>query len=136
YQSGAQVMQALMTGVAQMIFTTAPPLLPFKDKVHILAVSSNTRLAALPDVPTFAESGLPGVKVALWEGVFVPHGTDSKIIQKLNTEFNTVLQDPEVKQRIGKLGGEVVGGSPEQLAGFLKEEVAKWQKVVPASLRQ
>ena len=136
YQSGAQVMQALMSGVAQMIFTTAPPLLPFKDKVHVLAVSSDKRLAALPDVPTFAESGLPGVKVALWEGVFVPRSTDEKIIQKLNAEFNAVLQIPEVEERIGKLGGQVVGGTPEQLASFLKEEVAKWQKVVPASLRQ
>jgi len=135
YQSGAQVMQALMSGVAQMIFTTAPPLLPFKDKVHVLAVSSEKRLPALPDVPTFAESGLPGVKVALWEGVFVPRGTDEKIVQKLNAEFNAVLQIPEVKERIAKLGGEVVGGTPEQLASFLKEEVAKWQRVVPASLR-
>lgn len=136
YQSGAQVMQALMSGVAQMIFTTAPPLLPFKDKVHVLAVSSDKRLAALPDVPTFAESGLPGVKVALWEGVFVPRGTEEKIVQKLNAEFNAVLQIPEVRERIGKLGGQVVGGTPEQLATFLKEEVAKWQKVVPSSLRQ
>jgi tripartite-type tricarboxylate transporter receptor subunit TctC len=136
YQSGAQVMQALMSGVAQMIFTTAPPLLPFKDKVHVLAVSSDNRLAALPEVPTFAESGLPGVKVALWEGVFVPRGTDEKIVHKLNAEFNAVLQIPEVRERIGKLGGQVVGGTPQQLADFLKEEVAKWQRVVPASLRQ
>ncbi len=135
YQSGAQVMQALMSGVAQMIFATAPPLLPFKDKVHVLAVSGDHRLAALPDVPTFAESGLPGVKVALWEGVFVPRGTDEKIVHKLNAEFNAVLQIPEVKDRIAKLGGEVVGGTPEQLASFLKQEVAKWQRVVPASLR-
>lgn len=135
YQSGAQVTQALMSGVAQMVFATAPPLLPFKDKVHILAVSHDKRLPILPDVPTFAESGLPGVKVALWEGVFVPRGTDKKIIQKLNAEFNAVLQIPEVRERIAKLGGDVVGGTPEQLASFLKSEVDKWQKVVPANLR-
>lgn len=135
YQSGAQVMQALMSGVAQMGFATAPPLLPFADKVHILAVSHDKRLSMLPEVPTFAESGLPGVKVALWEGVFVPRGTDKKIIQKLNAEFNAVLQIPEVRERIAKLGGDVVGGTPEQLASFLKAEVAKWQTVVPASLR-
>ena len=135
YQSGAQVTQALMSGVAQMVFATAPPLLPFKDKVHILAVSHDKRLPILPDVPTFAESGLPGVKVALWEGVFVPRGTDKKIIQKLNAEFNAVLQIPEVRERIAKLGGDVVGGTPEQLASFLKSEVDKWQKVVPADLR-
>ncbi len=135
YQSGAQVMQALMSGVAQMGFATAPPLLPFKDKVHILAVSHTKRLSMLPDVPTFAESGLPGVKVALWEGVFVPRGTDKKIIQRLNTEFNAVLQIPEIRERIAKVGGDVVGGTPEELASFLKSEVDKWQKVVPANLR-
>ena len=135
YQSGAQVMQALMSGVAQMIFTTAPPLLPFADKVHILAISHDKRLPILPNVPTFAESGLPGVKVALWEGVFVPRGTDKKIIQKLNAEFNAVLQIPEVRERIAKLGGDIAGGTPEQLASFLEAEVEKWQKVVPADLR-
>lgn len=135
YQSGAQVTQALLAGQAQMMFATVPPVLPFVDKLHILAVSNDKRLPMMPNVPTFAESGLPGVKVALWEGVFVPRGTDKKIIQKLNTEINAVLQIPEVKEHIAKVGGDVVGGTSEQLASFLKSEVAKWQRVVPASLR-
>src|SRR5664279_451057 len=76
YQSGAQVTQALLGGNVQMFFATVPPVLPFADKVHILAISHSKRLPMMPDVPTFAESGLPGVKIALWEGVFVPRGTD------------------------------------------------------------
>jgi tripartite-type tricarboxylate transporter receptor subunit TctC len=135
YQSGAQVTQALLSSNVQMFFATIPPVLPFADKVHILAISNDKRLPILPDVPTFAESGLPGVKVALWEGVFVPRGTDKKVIQKLNAQFNAVLQIPEVKERIAKLGGSVVGGTPEEFAAFFKSEVDKWSRVVPASLR-
>lgn len=135
YQSGAQAMQALMSGDAQMAFATAPPLLPFKNNVRILAVANEKRLASLPDVPTFAELGLPGVKVALWVGVFLPRGTDESIVQKLNAEVNAVLQIPEVKERIVKLGGEVMGGTSQDLNTFLHSEVAKWQKIIPASLR-
>jgi tripartite-type tricarboxylate transporter receptor subunit TctC len=135
YQSGAQVTQALLGGNVQMFFATVPPVLPFAEKVHILAISHSKRLPMMPDVPTFAESGLPGVKIALWEGVFVPRGTDKKIIQKLNAEINAVLQMPDVRERIAKIGGDVVGGTPEELGAFLKTEVEKWKDVVPANLR-
>jgi tripartite-type tricarboxylate transporter receptor subunit TctC len=135
YQSGAQVTQALLAGNVQMFFATVPPVLPFAQKLHILAISHDKRLGIMPDVPTFAESGLPGVKVALWEGVFVPRGTPKKVIQKLNAEFNEALQDPAIKERIAKLGGAVVGGTPEQLGVFFKAEVEKWGKVIPAKLR-
>lgn len=135
YQSGAQVTQALLGGNVQMFFATVPPVLPFAEKVHILAISNPKRLAIMPDVPTFAESGLPGVKIALWEGVFVPRGTDKKVIERLNKEINAVLKMPEVSERIAKLGGEVVGGTPDELRAFLKAEVDKWMKVVPENLR-
>lgn len=135
YQSGAQVTQALLGGNVQMFFSTVPPVLPFAEKVNILAISHDKRLAALPDVPTFAESGLPGVKIALWQGLFVPRGTDKKIIAKLNAEVNAVLQMPDVRERIAKLGGDLVGGTPQELAVFLKSEIDKWTKVIPASMR-
>lgn len=135
YQSGAQVAQALLGGNVQMFFSTVPPVLPFAEKVNIVAISHDKRLAILPDVPTFAESGLPGVKIALWQGVFVPRGTDKKIIQKLNAEINAVLKMPDVRERVAKLGGDLVGGTPQELGAFLKTEVDKWQKVIPANLR-
>lgn len=135
YQSGAQVTQALLGSNVQMFFATVPPVLPFADRVNILAISHDKRLAIMPDVPTFAESGLPGVKVALWEGVFVPRGTDKKIIARLNAEINAVLKMPEVRERIAKLGGDVVGGTPEELGAFAKAEVEKWSKIIPASIR-
>jgi tripartite-type tricarboxylate transporter receptor subunit TctC len=135
YQSGAQVMQALLGNNVQMFFSTVPPVLPFADKVNILAISHDKRLPALPDVPTFKEAGLPGVKIALWQGLFVPKGTDKKIIQKLNTEVNAVLQMRDVRERIAKLGGDLVGGTPQYLAVFLKNEVDTWTKVIPANMR-
>jgi tripartite-type tricarboxylate transporter receptor subunit TctC len=135
YHSGAEATQALLAGTVEMMMGTAPPLLPFKTKVHILAISNDKRLPILPDVPTFAESGYPGVQVQLWEGLFVPHGTDKKIIEKMNHEVNEVIALPEVRERIAKLGGQIVGGTPEQLNTFLKKEVAKWTKVVPESFR-
>lgn len=135
YHSGAQATQALLAGTVQMMMGTAPPILPHKNQVHILAISHDKRLAIMPDVPTFAEQGYPGVKVQLWEGLFVPRGTDPAVIKKINAAVNEVLKNPEVDERISKLGGAVVGGTPEHLEGFLKQEVAKWLKVVPASLR-
>lgn len=136
YQSGGQAMNALIGGVVQMLITTAPPLLGFKDKVKVLAVSADERLPALPDVPTFAEAGLPNYSVQLWQGVLAPAATDQKLIDKLNQDFNAVVAMPDVKQRIVELGGNVVGGSPAKLAGFIKSEIAKWKAVVPENLRQ
>lgn len=135
YQSGAQVMQALLGGNVQMFFSTVPPVLPFADKVNILAISHDKRLPVLPNVPTFKEQGLPGVKIALWQGLFVPKGTDKKIIARLNAEVNAVLKMPDVRERIEKLGADLVGGTPEHLAVFLKSEVDTWTKVIPASMR-
>lgn len=135
YQSGAQVTQAALSGNVEMFFTTVPPLLPVADKVRVLAISHDKRLPVLPDVPTFAESGLPGVQVQLWEGVFLPRGTDKRIIARLNTEINAVLTMPDVRERIAALGGDVVGGPPERLGTFLQAEVDKWMKVLPPSQR-
>jgi tripartite-type tricarboxylate transporter receptor subunit TctC len=135
YQSGAQVMQALLGNNVQMFFSTVPPVLPFAEKVNILAISHDKRLPALPDVPTFKEAGLPGVKIALWQGLFVPKGIDKKIIEKINAEVNAVLKMPEVRERIEKLGADLVGGSPQELAVFFKNEIDTWTKVIPASMR-
>lgn len=135
YQSGAQATQALLAGDAQMLFATAPPLLPFADKMRFLAVSHSKRLSIMPDVPTFAELGLPGVQIELWEGVLAPHGTDKKVVARLSEEINAVLQIPEVRERIAKLGGDTAGGTPDELGRFVKTEVAKWLRVIPASLR-
>jgi len=80
YQSGGQALNALLGGFVQVLITTAPPLAGFQDKINILAVSSDKRLTAFPNVPTFAESGFPDYKMQLWQGLLAPAGTDKQII--------------------------------------------------------
>ena len=136
YQSGGEAMAALVGGYTQMLIATAPPIKPFAGKVNILAVSSDKRLQTLPDVPTVAEAGMPNFKMALWEGFLAPAGTDKKIIEKLNTEFNAVFNLPDVRARLATLGGDPVGGTPEHFATFIHDEIAKWKKVIPADIRE
>jgi tripartite-type tricarboxylate transporter receptor subunit TctC len=135
YQSGGQALNALLGGFVQVLITTAPPLLGHQEKVSILAVSSEKRLPALPNVPTFAESGLPEYKMQLWQGLLAPAGTDKEIVDKINKEFNAVLDLPDVRERISVLGAEIVGGSPDKLAAFIDQEIVKWKRVIPAELR-
>jgi len=135
YQSGGQAVSAVVSGFVQTLLTTAPPVDAFRDKLKLLAVSSDRRLPALPDVPTFAEAGMPQFKVQLWQGLLAPAGIDDKIVAKLNQEVNAILRLPDVRERIGKLGGNVVGGTPSEFQAFIREEIAKWQDLIPASAR-
>ena len=99
-------------------------------RLRALAVSSASRVAALPDVPTFAEAGFPGVEDETWIGVFLPAGTPPAIVQKLNEAVNKSLQSPDMRERLDALAFEPVGGSPQQFAAYVKAEIAKWGKVV------
>lgn len=136
YQSGGQAMNALLGGFVNMLITTAPLLIGFQDKVNILAVSSDKRLSALPNIPTFAESGLPDYKMQLWQGLLAPARMDKQVVDKINQEFNAVLDLPEVRERIAAMGAEIVGGSPDKFAEFIDQEITKWKKVIPADLRR
>jgi tripartite-type tricarboxylate transporter receptor subunit TctC len=106
--------------------------LPFvkSGKLRAIAVSSAARVAALPDVPTFAESGFPGVEDETWIALFLPAGTPPDIVQKLNAAVNQSLQAADMKEKLAALAFEPVGGTPQQFAAYLKAEVAKWGKVV------
>jgi tripartite-type tricarboxylate transporter receptor subunit TctC len=135
YQSGGQAVNAVVAGFVQTLITTAPPVISFRDRLKILAVSSDERLSALPDVPTFAEGGMPQFKVQLWQGVLAPVDTDEAIVDRLNKEVNTVLQLPDVRARIGQLGGNVIGGTPAKFQAFISDEIKKWEDLIPASAR-
>ena len=135
FQSGGQATTALLGGFVQMLITTAPPIVAYREKVKLLAVSSDKRLEALPNVPTFAEAGMPDFKVQLWQGLLAPAGTDKAIIEKLNHEFNAVLELPDVRKRMVELGGNIVGGTSEKFATFVSDEIAKWKKVIPPDAR-
>lgn len=137
YQGGSQALVAILGGQAQMLFSTLPPALPHiqAGKLRVLAVGSAKRTGMLPDVPTIAESGVPGFEVYLWLGVVAPAGTPKEVITKLNTEINRILAIPEAKERISGLGAEVVGSTPEQLTDHIKSEIERWGKVIKPHMR-
>jgi tripartite-type tricarboxylate transporter receptor subunit TctC len=98
-----------------------------------LAVTSAHRAASLPNVPTIEESGLPGFEAVSWIGALVPAGTPKPVIDKIHADLVAVLRMPEVKEKLGALGAEVVGNTPEQFAAWNRNEIAKWSKAVKDS---
>ncbi|MBY0268448.1 MAG: tripartite tricarboxylate transporter substrate binding protein [Burkholderiales bacterium] len=125
----------VMTGEISMAILNLPPALPHvrSGRLKALGVSTSKRSAAVPDLPTIAESGLPGYAATAWYGVLAPAGTSREIILKLNTEIVKSLRNDEVKKRIASDGGEVIGSTPEEFTAVMKTDIAKWAKVVQAS---
>jgi tripartite-type tricarboxylate transporter receptor subunit TctC len=95
-----------------------------------LGVPGAKRSSALPDVPTFQESGLAGFDVSSWTGIFAPAKTPPAIISKLQRELSAVLQSPFVKERYATLGIEPVGNSPEEFGAQVRDDLARWREVV------
>jgi len=102
-------------------------------KLRALAVSSAKRIPALPDVPTFAEAGFPGVEDYTWVGVFLPAGTPATIVQKLNDAVNGAIRDPQVRERLAFSAFDPVGGPQSRAADYVKAEIVKWGQVVRAT---
>ena len=102
-------------------------------RLKALAVTGTARSPMLPDLPTVAEAGLPGYEATSWNAVFAPAGTPREVVDKLNRELNAILQSPETRKFFAEQGGEAGGGTPEQLAAFVRSETAKWSKVVKDS---
>jgi tripartite-type tricarboxylate transporter receptor subunit TctC len=98
-----------------------------------LAVTSGKRVPAFAELPTIAEAGVPGFDVSAWAGVIVPTGVPRAIIVRLNAEINQALAAPAVREKLPEYGLEIVGGTPEQFAGHIKREAAKWADVVRRS---
>ncbi len=98
-----------------------------------MGVTTVVRSAAAPDVPTIAESGLPGYEATAWYGMLAPAGTSRDIVMRLNAEMVKSLRSDELKQRILLDGGDAVGGTPEAFAAVMRNDIAKWAKVVKLS---
>jgi tripartite-type tricarboxylate transporter receptor subunit TctC len=125
----------VITGEISMAILNLPPALPHvkSGRLKALGVSTPKRSAAVPDLPTIAESGLAGYSATAWYGVLAPTGTPREIILKLNAEIIKILRTDEIKKRILSDGGEVVGSTPEEFTAVMKSDIAKWAKVVQAS---
>jgi tripartite-type tricarboxylate transporter receptor subunit TctC len=99
-------------------------------KAKLLAVASQTRSEAMPDVPTFVELGYPDVVADNWSGLLAPPNTPPEVIAKLNAAFNEVVKDPDVKRRLAEVGVAPIGGTPQDLTALVTSETARWRKVV------
>jgi tripartite-type tricarboxylate transporter receptor subunit TctC len=103
------------------------------NKIKAIAVTSKARFPLFPDVPTMAESGLPGFESTGWFGIIAPHGTPPDVIAKLNAAFVAALKDPETVKRIRALGSDPMPMTPKEFAAFIDSEITKWGKVVAQS---
>jgi tripartite-type tricarboxylate transporter receptor subunit TctC len=123
---------ATIQNETQMIFAVMQPLQPQiqAGKLRALAVTSAKRFPLLPDLPTIAESGYPGFEALAWNGVLVPAATPKAIVQRLNTDINAVLKDPDVVQKMNASGFALVGGTPEEFGALIKGESDKWAPVI------
>jgi tripartite-type tricarboxylate transporter receptor subunit TctC len=134
YKGSAQSVQAVAAGDAQMVVVDNPALLPQvrSGRVRALAVAWPKRLAAIPDVPTFAEAGLPEYEMAGWVGLFAPAGTPAPVIAKLSADAARVVHLPDMREKLGT-AIESVGSSPEQLAETMRSDAARYAPVIKAA---
>ena len=131
YKGGGPIAIDLVAGHVMTSFSTMPPIIPHvrSGRVRAIAVTTEKRAGVLPDVPTIAESGVPGYAMSTWYGAVAPSKTPRDIVVKLNQEMLKALALPDIKERMASLGAEIVGTSPEQTAMVFKSDLAKYTKV-------
>ena len=132
YKGAGPALNGALTGEVQFASVAMPAAVSLvkSGKLQGLAVTSGKRSAALPDVPSVAESGFPGFEDFTWVGFFVPTGTPKSIVNKINSDIEFFLQQQDVKEQLAQLGFDSVGGTPESFARYIKVEMTKWSKVV------
>ncbi len=132
YKGAQPALTDVLGGQDQLMFATSASVIPYikAGRLRALAVTTAQRSPALPELPTVAESGVPGFEATTWHGVVVPAATPRAVVLKLNEEINRALADPQLRARLDALGAEVAGGTPEQFAEYIAREIPKWTKVV------
>lgn len=132
YKGGGQVFPAIIGGQVQLTFNVPINLLPYINggRLKAIAISGETRLSALPQLPTFTEAGFPGFDVSLWQGVVAPSGTRKAIINKMSSEIAKILLMPDIKERLVKQGMEPFISNSDQSAALIKADVAKYAKII------
>ena len=135
YKGAAPALQDVIAGHVQMMFATAASVVGhIKDGlVRPLAVTTLTRTAVLPDVPTVAELGIAGFDATTWHGLVAPAGTPQAVIETLHRATVTALNDPAVRKALGELGVDLVGSSPAEFSAYIQSEIPKWSAVVKAA---
>ena len=131
FKGAAPAIVALMGGEVDLAILDTPPLLPHirSGKLRALAAASEKRSRVLPQLPTLAESGLPGYHASSWHGMFAPAGTPRDIVNKLHTEVAHIVKQPDVTERLYAQGVEPVANTPTEFVEFIKSEITRWARV-------
>ena len=132
YKGAGPALIDMIAGQCQLMFATSFSVQPHikANKLRALAVTTAKRARAWPDLPTIAEAGVPGFEATTWHGVLVPAGTPAAIVNQLNAEIIRMLQLPDVRERLGTLGAEIIGSTPKEFADHIQREIPKWAKVI------
>jgi tripartite-type tricarboxylate transporter receptor subunit TctC len=132
YKGGGPALVAVLGGEVGITFPNISEAVPqiSAGRLRALAVTGARRAAVLPDVPTIAESGVPGYEFVTWHGVLAPKGTPREIVVLLNEKLRAVLRSPELAARFGQMGLDVIASSPEEFSAHLKNELEKWGKLI------
>jgi len=132
YRGGGPAVTDVVSGQVPLLWVSIPAAAQFvkQKQLKALAVSTLKRSAAFPDVPTMQESGISDFEVDSWYAMFVPAKTPRAVVDRLNAALNTVLNEPEIRERLLAQGSEAVGGTPEQLGAIVNAELPKWAKLV------
>ena len=132
YKGSGAALTDLIGGQVQLMIDTATATMAQASagKIRAIAISTTQRTEIAPNLPTFAESGIPGFDIAGWNALFAPRGTPPEIVNLINAEVAKALAQPEVRQRILRMGSEPGGGSPEKLKAFVESEVQRWGNLI------
>lgn len=131
YKGGPPALADLIGGHIEMMFNLLPIVVPHvkSGRLRAIAVTASKRAPALPDVPTFAEAGIPDFEAGSWYGVLAPAGTPKEIIARLSSEISRILSLADVRQRLAAEGAEPIGNTPEQFAEQIRRDLARWAKI-------
>ena len=132
YKGNAEAITDLLGGQISIVFTGVPPVVPLTQagKVKLLATTGVKRIPALPNLPTIAEAGYAGAGMSIWYGLVAPAGTPREIVTRLNKEMIRIMALPDIKERFVQLGAEPTTSTPEEFTALVREELAKWGKVI------
>jgi tripartite-type tricarboxylate transporter receptor subunit TctC len=132
YKGLSPALTDLLSGQVQLMFSSTVAILPqiHAGKLRALGVTGARRTAAMPDVPTIAEAGVPGYETASWYGVLAPAGTPPAIVERLAREIAAIARAPDMRERLAADGADPIGSSPAEFGAHIKRELARWSKVI------
>jgi tripartite-type tricarboxylate transporter receptor subunit TctC len=135
YRGSSGARTDLLGGQVDMMFDAVPTMAEFirSGKAKALATTGRARSQVLPDVPTVAESGVPGYEAVIWLGLLAPKGTPPAVIARLNEEVGRMVSDPQVAQAWARQGATPMKMSPDEFSGYLRDDIAKWARIVKIS---